>query len=465
MPTPPKTVAKRLYDVAILGPDVGGAAAAVLCARRGMRTLLAPLQPVGGARESEGWLLPGSSPVLPPLRQLSAAVLPIEEAGLGADLQRVAASAQGAFQILSDKLRLSLPSDPSRRKAELRRELSDIGAAEAEAAIDALEPMGHVWDQFLMEPPPWPPRGYFEKRRAQKLVPKPPPLPEGLIGDCLHALAPFAASLVGESAPEATAREAAALFRAPLRFWGGAAQLAELMRDKAEAAGGDVVEGTAEQLRLDKKQVTFRLGGSEVTAHCVILACGAERIGALVQDAGRVERSLAVEASLSVQRKVTLAHYVVHPEGLPLALDEAALLLGHAMGPLLLSNMPARRAKGEPPTERCLTVARISDAGFSDQQGLLASIRAALEPILPFFDRHIVHQSADLDPLQPHTVLRSQDDVEPIGLRPFSEAHERVLFASSATYPGFGLEGQMLAARAVAEQAHAISGRKSVSAT
>ncbi len=39
------TVAKRVYDVAILGPDVGGAAAAALCAKKGLRTLMAPLQP------------------------------------------------------------------------------------------------------------------------------------------------------------------------------------------------------------------------------------------------------------------------------------------------------------------------------------------------------------------------------------------------------------------------------------
>ncbi|HYY51366.1 MAG TPA: desaturase, partial [Myxococcales bacterium] len=61
MPAPiAKPVAKRLYDVAVLGPDVGGAAAAALCARRGLRTLLAPLSPVTAARESEGWLLPGA---------------------------------------------------------------------------------------------------------------------------------------------------------------------------------------------------------------------------------------------------------------------------------------------------------------------------------------------------------------------------------------------------------------------
>jgi hypothetical protein len=226
-----------------------------------------------------------------------------------------------------------------------------------------------------------------------------------------------------------------------------------------------VVEDGAAQLRVDRKQAVFQLGGSEVTASCVVLACAAEHIGALVQGGGRTERKIAEEASLPVQRKVTLAHYVVRAEGLPLALEDAALLLGHSLGPLLVSALPARRAKGEPPGERLLTVARVADAGFSDEPGLLASVRTALEPVLPFFDRHIVHQSADLNPLQPWPILRPHEDADPIGLRPISDAHERVLFASCATYPGFGLEGQILAARAAAGQALLLSGRKSVSAT
>ena len=464
MATPFKTVAKKWYDIAVLGPDVGGAAAAALAARRGMRTLLAPLVPVSVARESDGWLLPSAHPMLPPLRQLSAAVGALDELGLGADLQRLAAGTQGAFQVLGEKLRLSLPADPLRRKSELRRELAGLAAFDAEGALDLLERLGRPWDAFLVEPPPWPPRGFFERRKVNKLVPVPPALPEGLIGDCLAALAPFAASLVGDSAPEATAREAAALLRAPMRLWGGAAQLAELLRRKAAESGGDVVEGDAAELRLDRKGVTFLLGGTEVHASCVVLACGADRIAARVQGGGRTERKVAEEAALPVSRKVTLAHYIVRAQGLPLALEEAALLLGHTMGPLLVSSLPARRAKGETQGERLLTVARISDAGFSDEEGLLASVRAALEPVLPFFDRHILHQATDLNPLQAHPILRPHDDAEAIGLRPHSAAHDRVLFASSSTYPGFGLEGQIVAARAAAEQARALSGRKSVSA-
>ena len=383
MPAPiAKPVAKRLYDVAVLGPDVGGAAAAALCSRRGLRALLAPLTPVAAARESDGWLLPCAQSILPPLRQLSGAVAVLDEAGLGTDLQRQGGG-PGSFQILTDRLRLSLPPDPAKRRSELRRELPEASAMEAEAAFEALETLGRGWDEFLREPPRWPPSGFFERRRLRKAAPPPPQLPEGLVGECLHALAPFVTSLPGDVAPESLAREAAALLRAPLRVFGGAAQLAELLRHKCAAAGGDVIpEVAAEQLRIEKKGVVFQLGGSEVRAACLVLACSADRIAAMVQDGSRTERKLAEESALAVDRKVTLAHYVVRAEGLPQALEDAALVLGHSMGPLLLTTLPARRARGESSGEKLLTVARVADAGFSDEQGLLTSVRSALMPIL-----------------------------------------------------------------------------------
>ena len=462
---PPKPPAKRLYDVAVLGPDVGGAAAAALCSRRGLRALLAPLAPVAAARESEGWLIPAAPSILPPLRQLPGAVGTLDEAGLGTDLQRQGGGA-GSFQILTDRLRLSLPADPIKRRTELRRELSEVGAAEAEAALVGLETLGRGWDEFLRDAPPWPPRGFLEGRRVRKTIPPPPELPEGLIGECLYALAPFVTSLAGDFAPESLAREAAALLRSPLRVFGGEAQLAELLRNKCAAAGGDLIPDLqAEHLRIEKKGVVFQLGGNEVRAACVVLACSAERIAAMVQEGGRAERKIAEEAALPVERKVTLAHYVIRPEGLPQALEDAALLLGSPMGPLLLTTLPARRARGESTGEKLLTVARVADAGFSDADGLLSSIRATLEPICPFFDRHLVHQTADVNPAQPHPILRAPEGNDPVGLRPISETDDHVLFASSSTYPGFGLEGQILAGRAAAGQALALSGRKTVSAT
>ena len=465
--TAPSKGGKRAYDVAVLGSDVGGAVAAALVAKRGLRVLLATLGPAPVARESDGWLLPSAHPVIPPLRQLSAANGALDELGLSADLQRIAGSTQGAFQILGEKLRISLPADPARRRSELRRELSFVQAGEAEKALDGLEHLGRPWDAFLLEPPPLPPRGFFERRRLRKLLPVPPALPEGLIGECLAALAPFAASLVGDSAPEATAREAAALLRAPLRLWGGAAQLAELFRKRAQEAGADVMPDPVSSLRLERKGATFDLGGSQVHVATIILACSAQQIAALCAGGGRAEQRVADEAApLVVTRKLVLAHYVVRADGLPLALEDAALLLHHSMGPLLISALPARRVRGETSGERLLTVARVTDASYSDEGSLLDSVRAALEPVLPFFERHIVHQAADLLPTLAHSILKPDAErAEPIGLRPISEWSDRVLFASALVFPGFGLEGQVLAARAAADQALALSGRKKVSAT
>jgi hypothetical protein len=455
----------RVYDVVVLGPDVGGAVAAALSAKRGLRTLLVPMAKVSEGRESEGWLLPGSHPMVVPLRQMSAAVASLDEVGLGTDLARQAAATQGGFQILGEKLRLSLPAEKSRRKAELWRELAGVQAAEAETAFDQLEDLGKPWDAFLSGPPPWPPRGFFERRRVRRNVPQAPALPEGLIGECLRALAPFAATLVGDSAPEATAREASALLRSPLRLWGGAAHLGELLRDKLRLASGEVSDEPVSKVRLERKGAVISLDGAEVHTTCLVLACGAEEVARLMEGGGRVEAKLALEAVLPVHRKISLAHFVVRAEGLPLALEEAALLLGHESGPLVISSQPARKVRGgEPPKERVLTAARVTESGYADGAALLQSVRAALEPVLPFFDRHVVHEFADVTPVPGHPILRPHEDAEAIGLRPDSEAHDRVVFASSATYPGFGLEGQFLAARAAADQALALSGRKTISA-
>jgi hypothetical protein len=272
---------------------------------------------------------------------------------------------------------------------------------------------------------------------------------------------------VGDTAPEATAREAAALFRAPLRLWAGAAQLADLLRAKAETAGAHLTTESCSRLRLSRKSAMFDLAGAEVQVNMVVLACAPETIRQLCDGGGRAERAVVDEAQLRVERKEALAHFVVRPEGLPQALEEAALLLGDPGGTLIISAVPARRARGEVAGERLLTVGRVVEAGFGDARALLSSVRKALDPVLPFFDRHVLHESVELDPIHGQRILKPHEGLhsEPIGLRPVSAAHDRVLFASREVYPGFGLEGSILAARACAAQALELSGRKQVSAT
>jgi glycine/D-amino acid oxidase-like deaminating enzyme len=463
---PPEAIQpRRLYDVAVLGPDVGGATTAALLARRGLRVVLVPDGPVG-PKDSDGWLLPAAVPPLPPLRQLNGAASVLDELGLAQELQRQSAGPQGALQILGDGLRLALPAELVRRRGELRRELGAEDAERAEAALQSLEQLAATWNLLASEPPPLPPRGFFEKRKLRKVLPPVPELPQGFVGDVLHALAPFCATLVGDSAPESTAREAAAFLRAPLRLWGGAAQLWDLMRTRAEAGGGQVLGGRCSNLRLEKKGVVVDIDGAEVRATAVVLALSPERIAQLCEKGGRVEQKLAEEARLGASRKVALAHFVVRAEGIPQALEEAALLFSNGEA-LLVACLPARRAKGESAGERLVTLARVVEAGFTDGAALLRDARSALEPVLPFFDRHVVHEAADVDPVHGQRLLEPSGGLhaEPIGLRAVSQNHERILFASREVYPGFGLEGSILAARAATDHALELSGRKQVAAT
>jgi hypothetical protein len=461
---PPEAIApRRIYDVAVLGPDVGGAATAALLARRGLRVVLVPDGPV--SKDAEGWILPGAIPPLPPLRQLNGAVGVLDELGLAQELQRQSAGPQGALQILGDGLRLSLPAEIVRRRSELRRELGEE-AERAEAALQSLEQLTNHWNLLTSEPPPLPARGFFERRKLRKVLPGPQELPQGFVGDVLDSRAPFCATLVGDTAPESSGREAAALLRSPLRLWGGAGQLWDLMRTRAEGVGGQVLSGRCSNLRLDKKAVLFEVDGAEVRSTAVVLALSPERIAEMCEGGGKLEKKLVEEARLPASRKVALAHFVVRPEGIPQALEEAALLFSNGE-PLLLASLPARRVKGDLAGERLLTVARVVDFGFSDGAALLRDARASLQPVLPFFERHVVFEVSDLDPVHGQRLLQPHEGIhpEPIGLRALSETHERVLFASREVYPGFGLEGAILAARAATEHALDLSGRKQVAAT
>jgi phytoene dehydrogenase-like protein len=456
---------RRLYDVAVIGSDPGGAATAAILSRRGLRVLLAadgPLSP----KESDGWVLPGAVPAVPSLRHLTGAGPVVDDLGLGQELSRQSAGPPGGLQILGESLRLSLPADTARRREELKRELPDEWSG-VESALDSLEALAKTWDAFLHEPPPLPARGFFERRKLRKILPYPPPdLPEGFVGQALQALAPFCASLVGDTAPEAAARQAATLLRAPLRLWGGAGQVWDLLRAKAEAGGTHVLAGRCARLRVERRGASFELDGAEVRANVIALATSPSRIAELCEGGGRVERNLTEETNLPVARKFGLVHFVVRPEAIPQGLEEAALLYS-SEGPGLLACHPARRARGEARSEKLLTFCRPVDAGDNDGAALIAAARKALEPVLPFFDKHIVHETADLDPLQGQRLLRPHEGMhsEPIGIRPVSDAHERVVFASREVYPGFGLEGSLLAARACAGHALESIGRKQVAAT
>src|SRR5207248_1091054 len=167
-----------------------------------------------------------------------------------------------------------------------------------------------------------------------------------ILGESLRLSLPAdAARRREELRPEAAARQAATLLRAPLRRWGGAGQVWEVLRAKAEASGTHVLAGRCARLRIERRGASFELEGAEVRANVVALATSPPRIAELCEGGGRVERNLIEESNLAIARKVALVHFVVHSEAIPQGLEEAALLFS-AEGPALVACHPARRARG-----------------------------------------------------------------------------------------------------------------------
>jgi NADPH-dependent 2,4-dienoyl-CoA reductase/sulfur reductase-like enzyme len=83
---PPAT--KRIYDVCVLGSQLGGGVAGALLARRGFRVLQVALDDPGPGYVDGGYLLPWGPALLPDPQQLPAADTVLVELGLASDLGR-----------------------------------------------------------------------------------------------------------------------------------------------------------------------------------------------------------------------------------------------------------------------------------------------------------------------------------------------------------------------------------------
>ena len=169
---PPAT--QRLYDVCIVGSQLGGAVAGALLARRGFRVLYIDHDGAGTQYEDGGYLLPHAPALIPAPRLLPAAEIALNELGFTSDLGRALETSTPGLQLLFPRNRLDLHADPAARAVELRREWPADGDA-LDAALTALT---HAFDgasPVLKALPPLPPDGFLERRELSKAVRFGPP--------------------------------------------------------------------------------------------------------------------------------------------------------------------------------------------------------------------------------------------------------------------------------------------------
>jgi phytoene dehydrogenase-like protein len=506
---PPAT--QRLYDVCILGSQLGGVVAGALLARRGLRVLHVSHDDPGFHYVDHGYVLPFGPAVLPSPRQLPSAEAVLGELGLATDVGRALQPSDPDLQLLLPRHRVDLSREVAMLRPELRREWPQ----EAEALEGALGRLGALFDFagfFLRAAPPLPPDGFGDRRAVSKALkqassaPGAPPEPideaqpfRGLedheLVRSLVVAHRFLTYFDGDAAPLSLVRLLGGALRGTNRLPGGLGTLREMVRRRIAESRGDLRGGPGEPalatgLEIDGGKVqAVRLADSPDAhvARAFVVATDAARLVPLLPSDVRGKAAGAFDRVRPV-RQLLSVNLVVKAAALPPALGENVLALrdaaaGHGIeNAVFLQVLPARRDAKKGPGDKGPPADAVADervvcasgfVGHGDGPEALrdaaARIRDAVADAIPFFERHLVAESAPLladgrgDRPAVHPLYdAAAADKLGIGALPVKGPWKNLFFAGREVVPGLGVEGEFYAGIQAAAHVSAALGRKDV---
>ena len=473
--------ARHVYDVLVLGAEVGGALAAALLAKRGLRVLWAEHAQLQTGYEHDGFLFASPPYLVPPFRMWPVVESCFTELGLTTGFQRALKPA-GPWQIVLPKHRLDLPTDPPRRLTELQREFGAGGSRVAEmlAGLGGLPETSDPFFRFLDD---FPASGWLEKlklkRRAARVegLATPSPLsPDEPIDTLLAGMVPF---LVQQDPPGplAVTRVLAQLLKSPMRLPGGREGLRETLAKRFTELGGtllpqDGLAGRAvEGIDFEGPQVTLRVRGAEAVyrAQWLVAAMDPALLSELLPEEGPGKKLAEHLGGLTPKRLVLNVHWVVPEKVLPRGMGELVLMDGGQSGPVWIQVHATRKAgaRGEEEALRTVSVSALVGSGVRDagESGLrlpAAGMERALEALMPFSLSQRVARSVPLVDgpgalagAGPQVIYEapngSATGVEGLGVR---TPARHVLYAGREAVLGVGLEGELLAAARAASLVH-----------
>jgi hypothetical protein len=463
----------RVYDAIVLGPSLGGAFAAALLARRGLRVLWAEHGGPGPAYTHQGFLFPTQALPLPLPRALPPLEDALSELGLTTQVSRALRPLVPALQLILPRHRLDLPLDDARRLAECNREFGKGGAHIAEM-VKQLGTAHTATDAFLRSEAALPPAGLLARWRVRRAVKACPALIEAApLSDtepAEHLLSLCAPLFVYQdgAGPLAIQRSLGQLLAGPQRYPGGVAGLQELLRHRFQELGGtllplDAVPGSGVQSVSVEggRPVGLDVRGSEATHRAAFLLSALDDVELLplLPESLRTAKANALGPP-SPTHAVLAVHWVLPTSALPQGLGEFVLANdARGVGACLLQVGPARRqeARGEEPGVRLVTVAVVVPPDVEPRlvSGHAARLEEALERLLPFARGRLLARSVPqldaprrapgflLHPLWPRPAKALW---EGIGLLPPTTPWPPLLRAGREVCPGLGLEGELLAA-------------------
>lgn len=474
------------YDLIVMGTEPAGLVAATLCARRGMRVLLARTTRHRTDYQLGPYTLPARA--LPIAGMANPAISRVlEELHFDHTLKRKLRQESPSFQLVAPDARIDVTADDVAVQRELERELGD--ATGALAAFTGADSISDQLDGVLGLDATFPPTGFWTRREVGRsesgIADEAAGWLDGLSDDALaRALVELPAALTCRTnplalRPEACARAFSLWRRGTPRLAGDWTALEELFLDKLSNHSGEVRD-----VRI--AEVTFSWGkasgvrlesGEELGADQIIAAMPVAELDELVA-AKRPKRLAQVTDKIAPAGYRYVLNLLVGEAGVPAGMARTVLFLADPEQPLIGDNALAIYVS-EPDSEArvVITVEATCPAPDDGQPltdlfaDLRVRIRERLEQVMPFVGEHIFLAHSPLEPIPAEGVegvlelarplaplpLWSSSLESHLGLSavPYDVGIKRLTVASSQVLCGLGLEGDFAAGWGAAKLASA----------
>jgi hypothetical protein len=511
---PPPTrqpATQRNYDVCVIGSQLGGVVAGALLARRGFRVLHVAHGDLGPGYSDGGYALPWGPAAVPSPRFMPAAEAVLAELGLTTDVARALEPSDPDLQLLLPKHRVDVTRDAAVLRSELRREWP----AEAEALEASFTSLGTLFEFagfFLKAAPPLPPEGFGERwtvKKALKVASTAPNAPREGVGEAhpfgnllehelvrsMGVIHRFLTYLDGPASAFSVVRLLGGALRGTHRLAAGQGTLREMIRRRIAESRGELKgepgePAVASALEVDGQRLAaVRLADSpgSYVARAFIIATDAETVRRLLPPEVAGARALRALGQIRPRRRLFSINLIVNRAALPPALGDNVLALRDPAGgdgidnAVFLQILPARRDGKKGPgelvaDERVVCASAFLPASVTAREELgraAEQIREAVADAIPFFERHLVAESAPVlnapPAFQEGVQLLShplyETDLEmTLGITglPVRGPWKNAFFAGREVIPGLGVEGEFFAGIQAAGHVAAALGRKEV---
>jgi hypothetical protein len=494
------------YDLIVIGDDLAGLAAAALCARRGMRTLVL-------GHHDRPWryqLGPHKLPVEHTSivsRAGGAVERVVKDLGLEHALRRRQREVRTSAQLVAPGVRLDFPADADVLGRALTRELGADGAAVL-AAWERAGDVARLADPLLGAEHAFPAHGFWERREVARLAARAETEAAAWWASAEESLAAsptMAHALALTALPSALGARAwppapLAIARA-LDGWRGGVPalrgdidtLRELLIEKLTASTGELRAGRVAELIMSWGKITaVRLeNGEELGAGQVIAAMPLAELVPLL-GAKPPKRALEMAAPLAVAGWRYTLNLVIDDGGVPEGMAPTVLAVRDPDEAPSGSNAYALHVgEADDGGRVVVTVSAVlpaPDDGVSADPAWMARALAALrkgllasiDDVMPFIASHVMiaHSPHEATPpvvtgkgtfeaprtlpVPPRPLWRAPAVEASAGLSaaPYAPGVKNLTIGSTQILPHLGLEGDLAAGWSAAKIAHAIAGKK-----